>query len=228
MGISGGGWYTVWLSALIPEIKFSLSYAGSLPIEYRKFEGISGDWEQQNSQIYNYVSYWELYKLMTIEEKIFFYKNNLDCFEEVMDKYRFLLDQGKKAEIFPEEYRQESFKVEGCQAQVWLVPEFKNNLLSFYSDSNAFISKGMVTILTDIYGKNNEEPPYIGVPKRYHRRHYEMLTFFSFHHHDNHRLRLCGGAGARQTDASPGRQWSRLLLQPLPRGDEPDRRGPDR
>ena len=91
---------------------------------------------------------------MTIEEKIHFYKNNLDCFEEVIDKYKFLLDQGKKADIFPEEYRQESFKVEGCQAQVWLVPEFKNNLLNFYSDSDAFISKGMVTILTDIYGKN--------------------------------------------------------------------------
>ena len=91
---------------------------------------------------------------MTIEEKIHFYKNNLDCFEEVIDKYKFLLDQGKKADIFPEEYRQESFKVEGCQAQVWLVPEFKNNLLNFYSDSDAFISKGMVTILTDIYGNN--------------------------------------------------------------------------
>ena len=38
---------------------------------------------------------------MTIEEKIFFYKNNLDCFEETMDKYRFLLDQGKKAVSFP-------------------------------------------------------------------------------------------------------------------------------
>ena len=91
---------------------------------------------------------------MTIEEKIYFYKNNLDCFEEVMDKYKFLLDQGGKAVNFPEEYRQESFKVAGCQSQVWLVPEFKNNLLNFYSDSDAFLSKGMVTILTDIYGKN--------------------------------------------------------------------------
>ena len=91
---------------------------------------------------------------MTIEEKIYFYKNNLDCFEEVMDKYKFLLDQGGKAVNFPEEYRQESFKVAGCQSQVWLVPEFKNNLLNFYSDSDAFISKGMITILTDIYGKN--------------------------------------------------------------------------
>ena len=91
---------------------------------------------------------------MTIEEKIYLYKNNLDCFEEVMDKYKFLLVQGGKAVNFPEEYRQESFKVAGCQSQVWLVPEFKNNLLNFYSDSDAFISKGMITILTDIYGKN--------------------------------------------------------------------------
>ena len=71
-----------------------------------------------------------------------------------MDKYRYLLDQGKKSKPFPEEYRKDNFKVSGCQAQVWLVPEFKNNLLNFYSDSDAFISKGMVTILTDIYGKN--------------------------------------------------------------------------
>tara|TARA_B100000674_G_C37814886_1_gene902908 strand:+ start:1 stop:1101 length:1101 start_codon:yes stop_codon:yes gene_type:complete len=69
MGISGGGWYTVWLSALIPEIKYSISYAGSLPLEYGKFSGMSGDWEQKDSQIYNDISYWELYKLMTLDEK---------------------------------------------------------------------------------------------------------------------------------------------------------------
>tara|TARA_B100000035_G_C20673602_1_gene410732 strand:- start:71 stop:598 length:528 start_codon:yes stop_codon:yes gene_type:complete len=68
IGISGGGWYVVWLSALITEINSSISYAGSLPIEYRIFDGVSGDWEQQNSQVYNFVSYWELYKLMTLDK----------------------------------------------------------------------------------------------------------------------------------------------------------------
>ena len=89
---------------------------------------------------------------MTIEEKIKKYKENLDCFDETMDKYKFLLDQGKNAKPFPEEFRKDSFKVEGCQAQVWLVPHMDNNKLFFYSDSDAFISKGMVTILIDIYG----------------------------------------------------------------------------
>jgi len=92
--------------------------------------------------------------MMTIENKINFYKDSLDCFDDTLDKYRFLLDQAKKSKHFPEEFRKNSFKVEGCQAQVWLVPKFKDKLLCFYYDSDAFISKGMITILVDIYGEN--------------------------------------------------------------------------
>ena len=94
---------------------------------------------------------------MTIEEKINFYVESLDCFDDTLEKYKFLLDQGKKSKQFPEEYRQDTFKVSGCQAQVWLVPYIKNENLFFYSDSDAFISKGMVTILCDIFGGNKAE-----------------------------------------------------------------------
>tara|TARA_B110000008_G_scaffold246031_1_gene256655 strand:- start:44 stop:457 length:414 start_codon:yes stop_codon:yes gene_type:complete len=94
---------------------------------------------------------------MNIENKINYYKESLNCFDETMEKYKFLLDQGKKSSPFPEEYRQDSFKVSGCQAQVWLVPYLKDNLIFFHSDSDAFISKGMVTILCDIYGGNKPE-----------------------------------------------------------------------
>ncbi len=90
--------------------------------------------------------------MKSIEEKIDYYKESLDLFDDGMEKYKFLIDQGKNAKIFPEEYRNETFKVHGCQAQVWLVPKFNENLLSFFYDSDAFISKGMITILCDIYG----------------------------------------------------------------------------
>ena len=90
--------------------------------------------------------------MKSIEEKINYYKESLDLFDDGMDKYKFLIDQAKNAKIFPEEYRNDSFKVSGCQAQVWLVPKLKENKLFFYYDSDAFISKGMVTILCDIYG----------------------------------------------------------------------------
>jgi len=89
---------------------------------------------------------------MSIEDKIKYYKDSLDCFDETMEKYKFLLDQGKNSPLFPEEFRKDSFKISGCQAQVWLVPFIKNDLIYFHSDSDAFISKGMVTILCNIYG----------------------------------------------------------------------------
>ena len=93
--------------------------------------------------------------MKTIKEKINYYKESLDIFDDGMDKYKFLIDQAKNAKNFPEEYRNDSFKVSGCQAQVWLVPKLKDNKLSFFYDSDAFISKGMVTILCDIYGDRN-------------------------------------------------------------------------
>tara|TARA_X000000368_G_C22948416_1_gene675502 strand:- start:678 stop:1097 length:420 start_codon:yes stop_codon:yes gene_type:complete len=97
--------------------------------------------------------------MKTIEEKINYYKESLDTFDDDIEKYKFLLEQGKKAESFPEEFRQETFKVSGCQAQVWLVPYIKNKKINFYYDSDAFISKGMVTILCNIYG--DREPKEI-------------------------------------------------------------------
>ncbi len=97
--------------------------------------------------------------MISIIDKIRFYKDNLDVFDEGIEKYKYLIDQAKNAKSFPEEYRNDSFKVSGCQAQVWLVPIFENKKLSFFYDSDAFISKGMITILCDIYG--DREPKEI-------------------------------------------------------------------
>ncbi len=94
---------------------------------------------------------------MKIEEKIEHYKQSLNCFDETIEKYRFLLDQGKKAKVFLEEFRQENFKVKGCQSQVWVVPYMEKEMLNFHTDSDAFLTKGMVTILSDIYGNNSPE-----------------------------------------------------------------------
>ena len=105
--------------------------------------------------------------MKSIIDKITYYKECLDVFDDGMEKYKFLIDQAKNAKKFPEEYRNESFKVSGCQAQVWLVPIFENKKLSFFYDSDAFISKGMVTILCDIYGNRN--------PKEINDSNFEML-----------------------------------------------------
>tara|TARA_B100000575_G_scaffold224657_1_gene185134 strand:+ start:1711 stop:2136 length:426 start_codon:yes stop_codon:yes gene_type:complete len=109
--------------------------------------------------------------MKSIEDKINYYKESLDLFDDGMEKYKFLIDQAKNAEKFPEEYRNDSFKVSGCQAQVWLVPVMKDNKLSFYYDSDAFISKGMITILCDIYGNR--------IPKEIEGSDFSMLNLLN-------------------------------------------------
>ena len=92
-----------------------------------------------------------------IEKKIQYYVESLNCFDETMEKYKFLLDQAKNAKPFPEEFRKDNFKVKGCQSQVWVVPYLRKKNLLFHTDSDAFLTKGMITILSDVYGDNLPE-----------------------------------------------------------------------
>ncbi len=95
---------------------------------------------------------------MSIEDKVENYKKTLELFPNDQEKYQYLIEQAKESTEFPEELRQDSFKVHGCQSQVWLVPEQKEEKLHFLSDSDALISKGLVTLIASIYsGETAEE-----------------------------------------------------------------------
>ena len=67
---------------------------------------------------------------MSIEEKISKYKKTLDLFPNPQEKYQYLIEQAKKSEEFPVELRVDEFKVNGCQSQVWLVPE--ERMISYF------------------------------------------------------------------------------------------------
>ena len=88
---------------------------------------------------------------MSIQEKVEGYKKTLALFPNPQEKYQYLVEQAKKSEDFPIELRIDEFKVNGCQSQVWLVPEEKDNKLYFKSDSDALIAKGLVTLIASIY-----------------------------------------------------------------------------
>jgi cysteine desulfuration protein SufE len=88
---------------------------------------------------------------MSIQEKVEGYKKTLALFPNPQEKYQYLIEQAKKSEEFPTELRIDEFKVNGCQSQVWLVPEEKDSKLYFKSDSDALIAKGLVTLIASIY-----------------------------------------------------------------------------
>ena len=67
------------------------------------------------------------------------------------DRYTELIQIGRELPAYPEEKRDEKFKVKGCQSQVWLFPEFKDGKVFFQADSDAVLVKGIVALLVSVY-----------------------------------------------------------------------------
>lgn len=99
-----------------------------------------------------------------IDEKIDHYRGVLSMFMDNTERYRFLIDMARKASEFPEEFRLENFKVQGCLSQVWLVPKYENGKINYLCDSDAQIVKGTVILISDIY--SNSTPKEIVDNKR--------------------------------------------------------------
>ena len=86
------------------------------------------------------------------------FENILEDFnflENWEDKYRYIIDIGKELEKYPEEFRNEDYRVIGCASQVWFYPEIVEingqKIFSFKGDSDAMIVRGLIKILTTIY-----------------------------------------------------------------------------
>jgi cysteine desulfuration protein SufE len=72
-------------------------------------------------------------------------------FKDWEDRYKELIVVGRELKPYPEDKREEKFKVKGCQSQVWLFPEFKDGRVYFHADSDALLVKGIVGLLTSVY-----------------------------------------------------------------------------
>lgn len=76
------------------------------------------------------------------------------------DRYRYLIQLGRKLEPYPEDFRDEEHLVPGCMSQVWLVTveSSEPSEVVFRADSDAHIVKGLIAVLLMMYsGKTGEE-----------------------------------------------------------------------
>jgi cysteine desulfuration protein SufE len=70
------------------------------------------------------------------------------AFLDSEDRYRLLIDLGRKLEPMPEALKTDATKVRGCSASVWVYPTVNaDGRLHFLADSNAAITKGVVALV---------------------------------------------------------------------------------
>ena len=68
-------------------------------------------------------------------------------FDDWMDKYEHLIELGKSLPLIQEQYKTDQYIIKGCQSKVWLRAEQKEGFVYFSADSDAIITKGIVSVL---------------------------------------------------------------------------------
>ena len=76
--------------------------------------------------------------------------DDFEFLEDWEDKYRYVIEEGKKMPVLDESLKVESNKVNGCASQVWLHFSVSDTLY-FDGDSDAVIVKGLIALLRKLY-----------------------------------------------------------------------------
>ena len=92
-------------------------------------------------------------KISNIQNEII---EEFDIFDTWMDKYEYLIELGKSVPKINEENKKEENIIKGCQSKVWLHAEKKEGLVRFYADSDAIITKGIISLLIRTF--SNQKP----------------------------------------------------------------------
>ena len=88
---------------------------------------------------------------MTLEEKKQEVIEEFSMYDEWLDRYEYLIELGKALEPYPEEEKTEEKLIKGCQSRVWLDYALEDGKLYFRADSDAIITKGIISLLISVY-----------------------------------------------------------------------------
>ena len=80
-----------------------------------------------------------------------------ELFPDWMDKYEHLIDLGKALPAFDPKNKTEQHLMEGCQSRVWLAAAYNNGLVYYTADSDAIITKGIVSLLVRILSEHSPQ-----------------------------------------------------------------------
>ncbi|MCF6304454.1 MAG: SufE family protein [Rhodobacteraceae bacterium] len=80
---------------------------------------------------------------------------DFEFLDEWEDRYRYVIDLGKKMADMDPAHKIDATKVHGCASQVWIMPEIEgqgsNAIIRFTGDSDAMIVRGLIAVLHALY-----------------------------------------------------------------------------
>lgn len=87
---------------------------------------------------------------MTIQQKQDQIIEDFALFDDWMDKYEYIIQLGKEVPLIQDKYKTDDNLIKGCQSKVWLHADYRNGKLYFTADSDAQITKGLVSMVVQV------------------------------------------------------------------------------
>lgn len=89
-----------------------------------------------------------------IQEEII---DDFELFDDWMQRYEFIIENGKSLPKIQEINKSEDNLIKGCQSKVWLHADYENGKLRFSADSDAILTKGIISLLLKVYNKQTPD-----------------------------------------------------------------------
>jgi cysteine desulfuration protein SufE len=87
----------------------------------------------------------------TATEAIAGIADELDVFDDWMERYQYIIELGRKLPTFPDAWSDDAHRVPGCQSKVWMEAAQRDGRLYFAGASDAAIVAGLVALLLRVY-----------------------------------------------------------------------------
>lgn len=77
--------------------------------------------------------------------------DEFSMFDEWLDKYEYIIEAGKNLSGYDEAKKTDDKLIKGCQSRVWLDWYIDDGKIFFNADSDAIITKGIISLLLRLY-----------------------------------------------------------------------------
>ncbi len=94
---------------------------------------------------------------MTIQETEQQIIDEFANFDEWLDRYAYLIDLGRECPQIDERDKTEQNLIRGCQSRVWLSCSYSDGRLHFRADSDAVITRGIISLLIRVFDGHTPE-----------------------------------------------------------------------
>lgn len=68
-------------------------------------------------------------------------------FDDWLDRYNYLIELASELPAIASDHRTDQYVIAGCQSRVWVDASLRDGLVYYTADSDAIITKGIITLL---------------------------------------------------------------------------------